>query len=188
MLILATGLALFTVVHLLLGAAPRAAAGLQQRIGASGRKGLIALLSLGGMVLLVMGWRSTEVYGLYAPPAALRIPALLLIAISVYLFVVANRPSAIKRILRHPQLTGLFFWCIGHLALNGDSRSVMLFGWLGAWAVVEMLLISRRDGPWERAPAPPLATDLVTAVVSVVALVTLVWAHPWIAGVAIIPL
>ncbi|MEO1078146.1 MAG: NnrU family protein [Pseudomonadota bacterium] len=187
MLMLATGLTLFTVVHLLLGAAPAAAGGLQRKIGASGRKGLVALVSLGGMVLVVMGWRSAEVYGLYATPAALRIPALLLITISIYLFVVANRPSAIKRFLRHPQLTGLFLWSVAHLALNGDNRSVMLFGWLGTWAVVEIVLINRRDGPWDRAPAPPLATDLVTAVVAVVVLYALAWAHPWIAGVRVIP-
>ncbi len=187
MFLLATGLALFTVVHLLLGLAPQGVNGLRETLGAPAVKGIVALVSLAGIVLLVMGWRSAEVSWIYAPPAALRVPALVVIALSIYLFVVANRPSAVKRVLRHPQLTGLFLWSLAHLALNGDNRSVLLFGWLGAWAVVEILLINRRDGQYEPAPAPPLATDLVTAVVAVVVIVALAWAHPWLAGVPVIP-
>ena len=37
-------------------------------------------------------------------------------------------PSAIKRVLRHPQLKGLGLWSAGHLCLNGDSKSLLLFG------------------------------------------------------------
>jgi uncharacterized membrane protein len=187
MTLLALGLALFTGTHLLLALMPDAIASRRQAMGENAVKGIVALLSLGGMVLLVMGWRGSEVTMLYTPPHALRLPALLLIVLSIYLFVVANRPSAVKRVLRHPQLTGLVLWCGGHLLLNGENRSLLLFAWLGAWAVVEILLINRREGAWQRPEAPPLSTDIATAVVAIIALAVLAWAHPWLAGVAVIP-
>ena len=34
-------------------------------------------------------------------------------------------------------LTGVVIWAIAHLLVNGDPASLVLFGWLGAWAVVD---------------------------------------------------
>ena len=33
-----------------------------------------------------------------------------------------------KRLLRHPQLTGVLLWGVGHLFANGENRSLLLFG------------------------------------------------------------
>lgn len=187
MTMLYAGLALFMATHLLLSAAPAAIDAQRSRLGEGPVKGLIALPSLAGLVLIVMGWRAAEISWVYMPPAAARLPGLLLVALGIYLFVVANRPSRIKRLIRHPQLTGLVLWCAGHLLLNGDSRSLVLFGSFAVWAVVEILLINRRDGHWEKPEPAPLTTDLATAVISIVALLVLAWAHPWLAGVAVLP-
>ncbi|MEE4279007.1 MAG: NnrU family protein [Halieaceae bacterium] len=188
MLLLTLGLALFTGTHLLLSLAPEAVASRRASLGENAVKGLIAVFSLAGMILLVIGWRSSDVSWVYLPPPWLRLPGLVLVALSIYLFVLANRPSVVKRVLRHPQLTGLALWCAGHLMLNGENRALLLFAWLGLWAVVEMLLINRREGAWQRADAPPLATDIVTVVISIVALIVLSLAHPWLAGVSIVSL
>lgn len=181
------GLALFMATHLLLAAAPAAIDTQRSRLGEGPVKGLIALPSLAGLVLIVMGWRAGEAIWLYTPPAAARLPGLLLIAAGIYLFVVANRPSRVKRRLRHPQLTGLLLWCTGHLLLNGDSRSLALFGSFAAWAILEILLINRRDGHWQRPEPAPFSTDLITAGISLLALLALAWAHPWLAGVPVLP-
>ena len=111
---------------------------------------------------------------------------MLLIAVAIYLFVVSARPSVVKRYLRHPQLTGVFIWGVAHMLANGDSRSLVLFGAIAAWSIFEIILINRRDGEWIKPDAPPLATDLLTAVVAVIAVVALAWAHPWFAGVPVI--
>lgn len=188
MSLMLAGLILFTGTHLILALAPQALDAQRSRLGEGPVKGLIALPSLAGIVLIVLGWRGALPYLVYTPPAPLQSVGLLLIAIGIYLFVVANRPSALKRVLRHPQLTGLVLWCAGHLLLNGDNRSVLLFGALGAWAVLEILLINARDGAGERPVAPPLKTDLITAVIAVIAYLVLVGVHPWLAGVPVVTL
>lgn len=181
--LLIVGLLLFTGTHLALSLAPAAVAAGRASLGAGPVKGLVALPSAAGLVLIVLGWRASTPTWLYTLPSPVPTAGLALIALGVYLFVVANRPSAVKRVLRHPQLTGLLLWCAGHLLLNGDSRSLLLFGCLGLWAIAEILLINRRDVTWSAPPSPPLATDVVTALIAVAALLALAWAHPWLAGV-----
>jgi uncharacterized membrane protein len=183
MTLLVAGLLLFTGSHLFMAVGVGELDSLRQRLGAGPVKGLLAVLIGGGLALMVIGWRASEVLWLYALPPVVQTVAFVLIASGIYLMVVAGRASRVKRVLRHPQLTGVLLWAIAHLLLNGDLRSAVLFGGLALWCVLEILLINRRDGPWIRPEAPPLATDAVTAVIAVLVLGALVWAHPWLAGV-----
>jgi uncharacterized membrane protein len=184
--LLLAGLILFGGTHLFLSLASARTATARVTLGEPALKGIVAVLSLAGLTLIVIGWRSAEPAWIYAPPLQLRSFALLLIAMSIYLFVIANRPTFLKRVLRHPQLTGVILWAGAHLLLNGDSRSLLLFSGLGIWALLEIVLINRRDGVWQKPPAPPLVTDLVSAVIAIIAIIALAWAHPWFAGVSVI--
>jgi uncharacterized membrane protein len=78
-------------------------------------------------------------------------------------------------------------WSGSHLLANGDSRSLILFGGLGVWAVLEMLLISRREGPWKRPYAPALSVEIRGIVITAVIFFVLVYLHPYFAGGSLIP-
>lgn len=186
MSLLIAGLLLFTLTHLMLSAFPALATAVRNQLNEPALKMLVALPSLAGIWLIVSGWKSADATVVYSPSYALRIPASALIAFAMYLFVVSNRPSSIKRIIRHPQLTGVALWAAGHLLLNGDSLSVTLFTGLGVWAVLEILLINRRDGAWIKPESPGIGTEAGTLAVSLVFIAGLVWAHEWFAGVAIL--
>jgi len=185
MTLLAIGMLLFAGLHLIKSLAPSLRAGLQQRFTANGYRGIFSLLVLGSMVLIVLGWRGAEAQFLYSPPTALRTPALGLLVLAFLLMVVSARPSRLRRLVRHPQLTGVALWGLAHLLLNGDSRSLLLFGGMLAWAVVEIFAINRRDGVWIKAEAPALGADLINVVVAAIIIGVLVYIHPWIAGVTI---
>jgi uncharacterized membrane protein len=181
MSLLLAGLLLFCGSHLSVATLPS----LARRRKEGAVKGTVALLNVVGMVLIILGWRGAQTQWLYELPAAVRLLALLLVGAGIYLAVVAGRPSRIKRRVRHPQLTGVLLWSLAHLLLNGDTRSVLLFGTLATWSLLEILFINQRDGAWRKPEAPPLGTDVATAVVAVVVLAALVWAHPWLAGVPV---
>ncbi|WOJ93970.1 NnrU family protein [Congregibacter variabilis] len=183
MSLLIAGILLFTGTHLFLSLAPGKVELAKQRIGAGGVKALLSVLSIAGLALLVFGWRSSDPTWLYSAPANVRSFALGLIVLALYLFVVSNRPSAVKRIVRHPQLSGVLLWATAHLLLNGDTRSLLLFGGMAFWAVLEILLINRREGAWEKPPAPSLVTELMTVIAALVFVAFVAWAHPWLAGV-----
>lgn len=142
MTLLILGLALWWGAHLFKRVAPGARAGM----GDQGRAMVTALL-LVSLVLMVIGYRSADGAVWWGRSPALVGVNNLLMLVSVYLFAASGMKTAVARRLRHPMLTGALLWSVAHLLVNGDAPSLVLFGGIGLWAVVEMVVISRA-GPW----------------------------------------
>ena len=182
MTLLLVGLLLFTGVHFVPSVAPGLKRAWLGRLGENGYKGTFSLLLLAGLALIVIGWRGTAPELVYLPPAALHYPALALIFLGFLLFVVSNRQSRLRHRVRHPQLTGVALWGIAHLMLNGDNRSLLLFGALSLWAIVEMLTINRRDGLWIKENPPGWGSEVITLIITTVVIGVIVAIHPWLSG------
>lgn len=185
MALLILGLVLFAGVHFIPSLAPGVKASAMARLGEGGYKGIFSLLLLSALALIVFGWRGTTPSLWYLPPPALHVPALLLVALGVIVMGAANRNSRLRLVLRHPQLTGVAMWGIAHLMVNGENRSVLLFGTLTLWAIAEMFAINRRDGVWIKEAPPGWGSEIVTLVIGLVVVGVLVAIHPWIAGVPV---
>lgn len=185
MIWLALGVLLWSAAHLFpsLGVATRAS--WIERIGEGPYKGGFTLALVLALGLMILGWRGTSPGFVYAPPSWGVTAALPLMALGLLLFVASGVPTHIKRVLRHPQLTGVAIWSAAHLLANGEDRSLLLFGGLGLWAILEMLAINRRDGAWQKPKAVPLLAELRPLVAMVVVFAVLYFAHPYIAGVSI---
>ena len=186
MFLLWLGLALWCAVHLTPALAPRFRTRLTDNLGERIYKSLFAILSIASIVLMVYGWKALEPGLVVAPPTVARPVAGVLVLVALILFVAPYLQTNIKRVLRHPQLTGVLLWSIAHLFANGDVRSIILFGVLGLWAIAEMILINRRDVAWAKPDRVPVAKDVITATVGVVLYGGLLFAHPYLSGVAII--
>jgi uncharacterized membrane protein len=186
MIWLILGLLLFAGIHML-PTAPTTRGRVVERLGGQPYKGLFSLLALGGIVLMVIGWRSSVPDTLYAPPGWGAAVANLLIFAALVLFVASGLPTNLKRLIRHPQLTGVVIWAGAHLLANGDSRSLVLFGGMGLWAVVEMGLLNRRDGAWQRPEPLPLVAEFKPLIGAAVVFAILLLVHPYIAGVSPLP-
>jgi uncharacterized membrane protein len=179
------GLILWSVVHLFPAISPGLRQSLVGKMGENGYKGVFALLVVLSVVLIVFGWRHTSPDFVYLLPPAFKHISMLLIVLAFILMGAAQYPTRIKRIIRHPQLTGLLIWAIAHLMLNGDSRSILLFGWLAVWAVLEIIFINRRDGAWIKPEAPAWSREVRGLAISIIVIVIVVFIHPYIAGVPI---
>ena len=92
--------------------------------------------------------------------------------------------TGIARVIRHPQLTGVMFWGVGHLLANGEGRSIVLFGGLTAWAFIEIILINRRDGAWSKPDPVPVKGDVILAAAGLVVYAVLAVSHLWLFGVS----
>jgi len=187
MILLILGVLVWSGLHLVpsLGVAMRA--GWIERIGDGPYKGLFALSLVVAVVLMAIGWRSTAPVAVYAPPAWGRDVANFAMFVSLVLFIGSSIPTNLKRILRHPQLTGVGLWALSHLFANGDTRSLVLFGGIGLWSVIAVVSINRRDGAWEKPEALPLVAEVKPLLAGVVAYLVLVFAHPYIAGISPFP-
>lgn len=148
MTLLLLGLALFLGSHLL--TTQRALrAQLRAVCGEKLYRGLYALVSLAGFVLLIIGYGAYRADGfidVWTPPPALAPAALLLMLPVFVLLIAAYAPGGlIKRAVRHPMLAAVKFWALAHLLANGDLGSMLLFGGFLAWAVFARISLKKRE-------------------------------------------
>lgn len=120
---------------------------------------------------------------MYHPPGWGHTAAVPLVFLAFFLFAASLQKTNVKRFVRHPQLAGVAVWAGAHLLSNGDSRSLVLFGTLGVWALLEMPLISRREGPWERPPSEAFMAELKPFVACAVGFAVFLGLHPYLFGV-----
>ena len=179
------GVSLWALTHFLPSAGIGLKTGLVVKIGLNAYKGLFSLLILTSIVSMVFGWRSGPGEYIYTPVAAVTPLAFFLVVIGFLLMAAARLPSRIKQFVRHPQLSGIVAWATAHLLLNGDSRSMILFGGLGLWAIVEIFLINHREGAWQKSEVPNWSAELKLVGITIVVLVVFGFLHPYIAGMPI---
>jgi len=185
MWLLLIGVLLFCLTHLVPSIIPGVKAGLVSTLNDNGYKGVFSLALVMGIACIVLGWRSADVTFVYQPDPALRGLALGLIVLAFLLMVAASRQTRLKHFVRHPQLTGLLLWACGHLLLNGDNRSLVLFGALAVWSCVEIITINRREGTWIKSDVPTWGSEVVTGVITGVVIIVLLALHPYFAGMPV---
>ena len=183
MAMLTTGVLLWMFTHLLPSAGRPLRQSIIDRIGFNAYRGVFSLLILSALALIVFGWRGAQPSFVYLPEPALRSVAIGLTVVAIILFGASNRPSRIGRIVRHPQLTGVLVWALAHLLANGDSRSLVLFGGFAVWAVLEIVLINRREGIWQKPAAPSAGAEALGIAIPLIVAVALIYFHEWFAGV-----
>lgn len=176
------GVSLWSVMHFVPAIAVDFRKNLIGKIGEKPYKGLFALLMVLALYLIISGWRATIPENLYLPPIWGRHATALLVLISFVLFIAPYHATNLKRFLRHPQLTGVATWGVAHLLANGETRSVVLFGGLAIWAVIEILLLNRRDGAWVKPAAVPVKKDVILGVAGLATYIVIAFSHQWLFG------
>jgi uncharacterized membrane protein len=119
-------------------------------------------------------------------------------------------PRGITRVTRHPMLCSFAIWAAVHLAGNGDSAAAVFFGTflvtaLAGMPSIDAKLAARSPDGWQALSAAtsivpfaaiaqgrnrfvPAEIGWLTPVVAVAAWAALLWAHPWLFGVAPVPM
>jgi uncharacterized membrane protein len=181
-MLLTLGVLLWAGIHLFPAVAPDARAAVIARIGLGPYKALFALGVLAALLVIILGWRAMPPTSLWVPPMGMRHLTLLLVPIAVVLFISARAPTDIKQLIAHPQLAGVKLWAVAHLLANGEWRSLILFGGMLAWAVLEVIFLKRRDGARPKPARVGWPKTVLSAVVGLAIAAALILAHPWIAG------
>jgi len=186
--LLVAGLILFLGVHSVSIVAPGWREAQIARRGERLWKGVYALASLAGLLLLIYGYglaRQSPVV-LYTPPVGLRHVALLLMVPVFPLLFAAYLPGRIARMAKHPMLLAVKFWATAHLLANGTLADVLLFGAFLLWAVADRISVKRRVVPHKVPGAPASAlNDVIVVVGGLLVYVAFMFkAHVWVAGVS----
>ncbi len=179
-LMLLGGLFLWFAAHFFKRLAP----GARAKLGNPG-KGLIALLILGGLVLIVMGYRNTELGSVqvwFPPTWTIHINNLLmLLTLWVYGSSAAKGAKAWPAYkIRHPQLTAVKIWAFAHLIVNGDLASIILFGGILAWAVISVILINKAEPEWMAPEKASEKTYVRLLIITLVLFSLISGVHSWL--------
>jgi uncharacterized membrane protein len=180
MTLLVLGLVVWSLAHLFGRAAPGARAALARSMGTGPSKGVMALAIVVGVILIVVGFRGAPFVPVYDPPAwGIHVNNLMMLG-AVALLGMGHSKSRARGWLRHPMLTAVVVWAIAHLLVNGDRASLVLFGWMGLWAVGSILLINAREPVWVRPAAGTVAGDVRLVIVTLVAFALITTVHAWL--------
>jgi uncharacterized membrane protein len=222
--------AFFVLIHLLVSGT-RVRDALTGRIGQGPYMGLFSLASIGGLVWLGVAFAqargeawNTAYWGLSPATRHVQIVLQLLAMLLIVPGLTTPNPTSVRqegaldradvvkgmlRITRHPFLWGVAVWAFGHLLVNGERASLVLFGALLLLALFGTASIDakrrRALGPKWDAFAAQTSNVPFAAIVAGrqrlslgeigwwrIALAVVVWAvllfvHPWLFGVRALP-
>lgn len=175
MFLILLGLILWSAAHFLKRALPAQRAAM----GNAGR-GAVAVVSIIGIVLMVIGYRGAEgtvYWGRTAPMTGINN---LLMLFAFYLYAASGAKTWITTKIRHPQLTALIVWSVAHLLVNGDTPSFLLFGGLLVWALAEIAVLNRVQPAWTPAHAVPIRKEITAVIATVLVFGVVAAIHIWL--------
>lgn len=177
MIVLILGVALWWAAHSFKRFAPARRAAM----GDAGR-GLVAGAVILSVLLMIWGYKMANGPVWWGPTPALKGINNLLVLAAFYLFAAAGMKTAITRRLRHPQLLGFSLWAAGHLLVNGDLPSFILFGGLLCWALVSMVVINKAQPGWTPATTGPISMrkEAMAALGALVSFAIVGLIHGWL--------
>lgn len=180
-----SGLLLFLILHVAT-ATPSLRRKLAAGTGENAWKGIVALGSLCGVVLIALGWKAAPNTVLFSPSALAIQLAPVLVTVALVLFVIGggNLPGYIKRTLHHPMLVGVILWSGTHLLSNGGWRESVLFGAFLAFSVYALcsLLLAGKLSRF----VPSWKWDAIGLAVGLLVAIGVMHGHKWLFGVAVI--
>lgn len=176
MTLLILGVLLWAASHLLKRLAP----GLRAAMGENGGKMVVSIASVAAIYLMVVGYRSAEVVVLWTPPAFMTHINNLLMIVAVVLLNLGSSRGVMRTKMRHPMLGSVKVWALAHLLVNGDLASIVLFGSMLAWAVLDLILINRQVPVWVRPVAGPVRNDVIYLVASSALFAAIAWLHTYL--------
>ncbi len=172
---LVLGILLWVGAHLFKRVLPKQ----REALGKWGRP-LVAVVIVIGIALMIAGYQSAEDVPLYDLPIwAWYLNNLLMLA-ALFMMDIGRANGVVRTKLRHPMLMGVVIWSVAHLLVNGERTALVLFGGLGLWALLQMAVIGRAEGPWEIPARGAIRSDGKVAVLAIVLYAAIAGIHYWL--------
>ncbi|MFN4143319.1 NnrU family protein [Aestuariivirga sp.] len=189
MIFIYLGSLLFGGVHLLSILFPGLRDSFKGQLGERAWKGVHALVSLAGIVLLIIGYGQSRAGPatadlLYEGWYGLRHLTMLLVLIAFILIGASHGKGYLKKWLRNPMSLGVGLWAVGHLLVNGQRADVWLFGTFLVVAVADIAMSEIRGKRPQHTPR--VRSDIVAVIIGMVLYVIFLFGfHPYVLNVPV---
>jgi len=182
--LLIMGTVAFFIIHLLPTFAPTRQS-LINSYGEPAYKGVFSLIAAISLGLIVVGKIQADYVELWVLPEWTRYITIFLLLISFILLPAAYLPNNIKRFTPHPMLWAVILWSFGHLLMNGDLASLILFAGFIVFSLFNIKSANMR-GAVKQTFSLPFKKNLIVIVVGLLTFVSVFFLHPLLFGVHII--
>ena len=184
------GIILFGGIHLFSIFCPGWRDALKAKLGEKAFKGLYALVSLIGFVLLVIAYWGSRggplaADWIYVPAAWSKHVTMLFVLLGLILIAASHGKGYLRKWLRNPMSIGIALWATGHLLSNGKRTAVYLFGMFLVVALADIVMSELRG----KRPShePRLRSDIIAVIAGMVLYVILLFGfHPYVLNLPII--
>jgi uncharacterized membrane protein len=173
--LLVLGLLIWVGAHIFKRVAPEQRAAMGDK-----GKGVVAVALFISLGLMIWGYRGAEFINVWYPPSFLTHINNLLMLVAIFIFGMSATTGRLRGKMRHPQLTAVKIWAVAHLLVNGDLASIILFGGMLAWAVLEVILINKAVPVWDRPQPGEAKRDIILVVITLVVYVVVALIHMWL--------
>jgi uncharacterized membrane protein len=180
MTMLMIGMALFFGTHLIPNIAG-VRAGLVSSLGEKPYMLVYTALSLIGITLMFMGRLRADFELLWIAPGWLQIVTMMFMFVSLCCLLAMFMPTNLKKWVRHPMLTFMLLFGVGHILSNGDIAALLFFGSLAVFSLFKIISLSKRK-PAVAYVAVSLGKDLIILTATFVVYIGVIYIHPYLAG------
>ena len=183
------GALLFAGIHLFGILLPGVRNGLRTSIGEGPWKGIYALVSLLGVVLMIVGYSGSRAGPatadmLYEGWYEMRHLTMLLVLIAFIMIGAAHGKGYIKKWVHNPMSIGIALWAGGHLLVNGQRADVWLFAPFLIVALADIVMSELRGKRPQHEPR--LRSDVIAVIVGMVLYVVFLFGfHPYVLNVPV---
>ena len=158
------------------------------QLGEKKWKGLYALFSLIGFILLIIGYSQAKqnTIIIWQPPIFMTHLAVLL-NLFTFILLASSAPNnnAIRLKLKHPMILGVKVWALAHLLANGSLIDLILFGSFLIWAVLDFRSARNRPNSSNETPVISLKATLIAIFFGIAVWLAFIFGlHQWLIGVA----
>ena len=159
---LALAVVAFCAIHLV-PVVPGWRAKLIKKLTRNGYRGLFSLFSLLSLGWLIAAYVTAPDCALWADMAWARLLPLAVMPIALSLYIGRyTAPTEIAKLTRHPMVWAVLLWALAHIPANGDAASVLLFGGIALYLIIDLPLNDAR-----RRREEPLAFKEIAATTSI---------------------
>ncbi|AIY41368.1 NnrU family protein [Collimonas arenae] len=157
-----------------------------QSAGENRYKGMFAILSALGLILIIFGYaRAPAEPRLFNSFIGAIHGAPLAMVISFILLAAANMKTHIRAWVKHPMLLGIGIWALVHLLANGHAKATVLFSAFLAYVVFDLISVIRRQTYKPFVPA--LKFDVIAVISGLLLALLVMTFHRQLMGVAVVP-
>jgi len=154
---------------------------LLEALGEPRYKGVYALVSLVGLVLLIMGYEKSLALDV-GTSALARETSLAWMAAAWFFMFSANLPGRCRALVRHPMTIGIMLWGIGHALVNPHVNAWLLFFGFAGFVLLSALT-ARARGKGQRTGSGSIKMDVLAVGMAALATWLSYRFHEVIAGV-----